>query len=169
MPPKRKPSGARNDKLPSEPSRNTAEALRKLNWGRLQDHIGYAIRIAQLAVFQDVNLELRRVGVTTAQYSILCLAFDNPGINQATLAEALWTKTPRMVPIIDDLERRALLTRLPSTIDRRSHAIYLTDQGRKELRRMWQVVDRHERRMRERLRGADKQLLLRMLRDLVAD
>jgi DNA-binding MarR family transcriptional regulator len=161
-----KPVRARKDRIPAEPSRNTAAALGTLKLGRLKNNLGFAVRIAQLSVFQDVNIELGRVGITTAQYSVLCIAAENPGINQATLAEALMAKTPRMVLIIDDLERRGLLTRLPSTVDRRSHAIYLTDLGRKELRRFAQLVDRHERRMLARLRGEDKQLLLRMLRNL---
>lgn len=55
-------------------------------------------------------------GITTAQFTVLLLVRDNPGLNQKTLAHALEVETPRMVLIVDRLEDRGLVTRLaPST------------------------------------------------------
>ncbi|HYM04205.1 MAG TPA: MarR family transcriptional regulator, partial [Stellaceae bacterium] len=71
-----------------------------------------------------------------------------------------------MVFIVDDLERRGLLVRLPSTVDRRSHAIFLTPEGRKLHTVLSRRVAKQNSRMVDRLRGADKALLLRMLKQL---
>lgn len=137
-----------------------------LKLGRLGNHIGYAVRIAQLAVFEDVNALLAPQGATTARFSVLCLVRDNPGVNQTVLADALRTETSRMVLLIDELERRGWLVRLASTMDRRARAIYLTAEGRRKLKILERLVARHERAMIRRLRGGDKATLLRMLRNL---
>jgi DNA-binding MarR family transcriptional regulator len=161
--------------LPAAEPRRAARAPRRapaareaIDLGRLQNFIGYAVRIAQLAVFEDFNAALAGNAISAAQFSVLCLAADNPGIKQTALAEALRAEPPRMVLIIDDLERRGWLARLPSTLDRRARAIYLTAKGRKQLKLFERRVGRHERRMIERLRGEDKQALLRMLRHLAS-
>ncbi|HXP12801.1 MAG TPA: MarR family transcriptional regulator [Stellaceae bacterium] len=137
-----------------------------LKLGRLGNHIGYAVRIAQLAVFEDVNALLAPQGATTARFSTLCLVRDNPGVNQTVLADALRTETSRMVLLIDELERRGWLVRLASTMDRRARAIYLTAEGRRKLKILKRLVARHERAMIRRLRGGDKAVLLRLLRNL---
>jgi hypothetical protein len=55
---------------------------------------------------------------------------------------------------------------LPSTIDRRSHAIFLTQNGRKLHKLLTKRVEKQNQRMVDRLRGADKTMLLWMLRNL---
>lgn len=147
-------------------SRRAPAAAATLKLGRLGNHIGYALRMAQLAVFDNFNARLSSHGVSTARFSVMCLVRDNPGVNQTAVAEALRAETSRMVLLIDDLERRGWVTRLPSTVDRRARALYLTPEGRKQLKTLEQLVARHERQMVRRLRGDDKAMLLRMLRNL---
>jgi DNA-binding MarR family transcriptional regulator len=141
-------------------------AAKPIDMGGLDEVIGFALRRAQVAVFEDYGKLTADLGVTTAQFSAMRLAHANPGVNQTTIANALGAVTPRMVFIIDDLERRGLLLRLPSTIDRRSHAIFLTQDGRKLHKLLTKRVEKQNLRMIDRLRGADKTLLLRMLRNL---
>ena len=70
--------------------------------------IGYAVRRAQIAVFEDIFRSFGEHRETTAEFSVLAVAADNPGINQADLAFALGVERPRMVPIINKLEKRGL-------------------------------------------------------------
>lgn len=143
-----------------------APAAPDLSLAGVDGFIGYAIRRAQLSVFQDFGERMAEFAISTAQFSVMRLARDNPGLNQRTLAEALGAETSRMVLIIDELERRGVVDRLPSTLDRRSRAIYLTAEGRKLLRRLERRVAAQDRAMVKRLRGDDKDALLRMLRNL---
>jgi DNA-binding MarR family transcriptional regulator len=137
-----------------------------LSMEALEGFIGYAIRRAQLSVFEDFNERMAEFAISTAQFSVMRLARDNPGLNQRALAEALGAETSRMVLIIDELERRGIVDRLPSMLDRRSRAIYLTAEGRKLLRRLERRAAAQDRAMEKRLRGDDKATLLRMLRHL---
>lgn len=140
----------------------------QLDMGGLDEVIGVMIRRAQVAVFEDYRQLTRDLDISTAQFAVMRLAHTNPGINQTVMANTLGAEASRMVFIIDDLERRGLVTRLASTVDRRSRAIFLTAQGRKLHKAVSKRVERQNRRMIERLRGDDPGTLLRMLRNLAA-
>ena len=134
--------------------------------GDLATNLGFALRLAQLAVFRDFNEQLADENVSTAQFSALYVIGENPGLNQTALADALRTETPRMVGLIDTLARRGYVTRLASTVDRRSSALYLTADGAKKLRSLRAKVARHDRAVARRLCHGDRAALLAMLRDV---
>lgn len=138
----------------------------KIDMHHLENFIGYMIRRAQLAVFDAYNDETAEMNITTAEFSVMLLARENPGLSQAALCEALGVEHPRMVVLIDNLERRELVTRIASTVDRRMRAIYLTSGGRALLRELNRRVIAYDRHMAKRLRGDDKEALMRMLRNL---
>ncbi len=161
MPADSKPRTRRKAAAPSVPA-----APDEIDTSGIGDFVGYAIRRAQLAVFQEFKTWMAEFEITTAQFSVLLLVRDNPGLNQKTLAGTLGVETPRMVLIVDYLENRGLVTRLASTVDRRARAIFLTPEGRKLLKLLEKRSVDYERRIVERLRGDDKATLLRMLRHL---
>jgi DNA-binding MarR family transcriptional regulator len=51
-----------------------------------------------------------------------------------------------IVTVVDQLEGRGLVARCPSPADKRSHALHLTEPGRRSLRQMEKLVLRHEQR-----------------------
>jgi DNA-binding MarR family transcriptional regulator len=126
----------------------------------LRGTIGYAMRRAQLAVFQDIYRAFGQLTVTTAEFSVLAVVADNPGANQADLADALGVERPRMVPLIDALERRGLATRVASASDRRQRQIHLTDKGRRLLAELKRRFARHQQRMVDRVGAARAKALL---------
>lgn len=138
----------------------------ELSLAGLERFLGYAIRRAQLAIFQDFNEQTAEFGINTVQFSVLRVIRDNAGLNQRALAAALAVETSRMVLIIDELEERGLVNRIASTVDRRSRALYLTPEGVRLLKLLEKRVIAHERVIAKRLRGGDKVELLRMLRNI---
>ena len=147
-------------------SAGAKDVARPLDMGGLENVIGYAIRRAQVAIFQDTAAMLSDLDMTPVQLSVLWLVHRNQGINQISLATALGAESPRMVLIIDELERRGLVARLASTVDRRAHAIFLTREGRLLQARLSKRVQIQDRRLAKQLRGDDPKLLLRMLHNL---
>lgn len=159
--------------LPKSPARRrgalaplSRQQADQLAMGGLDELIGFMIRRAQTAIFEDYRSCAGNIDLTPVQFGALRLVHANPGINQTTLANALGAEAPRMVIIIDKLEQRGLLTRLASTADRRSRVIFLTPEGRKMHKAISQRVELQNRRMIERLDGDDPAVLLRMLRKL---
>ncbi|WP_439614142.1 MarR family winged helix-turn-helix transcriptional regulator [Reyranella sp.] len=135
-----------------------------LDLSYLEGTIGYAIRRAQLLIFADIYRVFGEDAVTTAQFSVLAVVADNPGANQADLALALGVERPRMVPLIDALEERGLLVRIPSVVDRRHRHIQLTTEGERLLSKLKQRFSAHQQRLIDVLGASEAKRFLRSLR-----
>jgi DNA-binding MarR family transcriptional regulator len=136
-----------------------------IDMGYLLGTVGYSIRRAQLAVFQDIYRAFGDAGITLAQFSVLAVAADNPEITQSQLAAVLAVERPRIVPLIDALQARGLAQRLVCDQDRRNRRIVLTPEGRQLLRRLKRQFAQHEARLLKML-GQDKASLLASLHTL---
>jgi DNA-binding MarR family transcriptional regulator len=130
------------------PRRSTRrEADGALHFGPLGERLGYILRRAQVAVFQDFHDAFADVDIRPAQYSVLTLVECNPGLSQTHVAKALGIKKPNLVAMIDELEGRALVARATAETDRRSHALVLTAKGRTLMRRLHRRAAAHEQRI----------------------
>jgi DNA-binding MarR family transcriptional regulator len=142
-----------------------AAPARQLDLGNLKDRAGYFVRRFQVWIFQDFMRTLKGARIRPAQYSVLVLISANPGLSQSDLADALGIERARMVRLLDELERRGLTVRVPSTRDRRSHALFLTPDGRKSLEQIEALVARHESHVIERLGPTRRKALIKMLKE----
>src|SRR3981189_1473588 len=112
-----------------EPVEGAAEST-PLQMGELSEHLGYALKRAQLRIFEDFLRCVAPLELTPAQFSVLMLLDKNPGRNQTEIANTLGILRPNFVAMLDNLETRDLCARIRSTNDRRSHIVVLTDKGR---------------------------------------
>jgi DNA-binding MarR family transcriptional regulator len=133
--------------------------------GALAGHLGYFVRRLQLWVFQDFVRRLAEVDIRPAQYSVLAVIHANPGLPQAALADFLAIERARLVRLLDRLEKRDLLRRRASRRDRRSHALFLTQKGERQLRRINVLADEHEAHLAEWIGSERHRLLLELLRE----
>jgi DNA-binding MarR family transcriptional regulator len=137
--------------------------------GALTCLIGYMLRRAQIAVFQDVFRAFAELGIRPAQFSVLTVIAHNPGRTQSQVSAALGIKRTNFVALIDSLERRGLAERRPAPSDRRSHALHLTDAGKATVRRLNRMVNKLEAGMIRRI-GRDRRIvLLELLHRLSGD
>jgi DNA-binding MarR family transcriptional regulator len=135
-----------------------------LQLGELSEHLGYALKRAQLKIFEDFLRCVAPLQLTPAQFSVLMLLEKNPGRNQTEIANTLGILRPNFVAMLDSLESRDLCARSRSTNDRRSHILVLTDKGRAVLARAKKLVAvKHEARLNELLGPANRAALLSML------
>lgn len=149
----------------SEPA---VDQMRPVDMGPLPDLIGYMLRRAQIAVFQDVNRCFAEAAIRPADYGVLIVVSKNPGLNQTAVGDALGIKRSNLVPLVDRLERRGLLERRPAVDDRRAYALTLTKEGYNILGRLDAKRAEQEARLKQRI-GADRaDSLLDMLHRLAA-
>ena len=134
-----------------------------LDLSYLEGTIGYSIRRAQLAVFRDIYRAFGDAAITTAQFSILAVAANNPGVNQSDLALALGVERPRIVPLLDSLEKRGLAVRVSSASDGRHRQIHLTAQGERLLADLKQRFAAHQQRVIDALGANEARDFLRNL------
>src|SRR5437588_12343659 len=94
--------------------------------GPLRDLIGYVLRRAQLAVFQDFFAAFAPFDIRPAQFSVLTVIERNPGLTQSQVAEALGIKRTNFVGMLDELERLGLAERRQTAGDKLCYALYRT-------------------------------------------
>src|SRR6266704_1096594 len=146
-----------------EPADTPTEST-ALQLGELSEHLGYALKRAQLKIFEDLLRCVAPLQLTPAQFSVLMLLDQNPGRHQTEIANTLGILRPNFVAMLDGLESRDLCARMRSTNDRRSHILMLTDKGRAVLARAKKLgAAKHEARLNELLGPANRAALLAML------
>jgi DNA-binding MarR family transcriptional regulator len=135
--------------------------------GPLPGLSGFMLRLAQLAVFGDFIAACSRFDIRPAQYSVLTLIENNPGINQTELSRALAIKRANLVALIDELEGRGLAQRRRAARDRRAFGMFLTDRGVALMPEVHAVVRAHDRRVTRRLGKGGRDQLLALLTDMI--
>ncbi len=126
----------------------------ELDLGPLPVLIGYALRRAQMAVFQDFHETFKETGIRTAQFSVMHVLHGNPGVRQSQVSQALGIQRANFVPLFDELERKGLAERRAVAGDRRAKGLFLTEQGSALMERLAAMQAGHERRLVARLGGA---------------
>jgi DNA-binding MarR family transcriptional regulator len=143
------------------------KSRRDIDLDVLGNHLGYSLRRAQVWVFQDFIRTLSIIDIRPAQYSVLVVIGANPGLSQAELADRLAIERARLVHMLDQLQRRGLTERLPSPTDRRTHALQLTKEGQKLLKRAKALAVRHEARLTEKLGAGAREQVMELLKVFV--
>ena len=131
--------------------------------GPLAGMVGHVLRRAQLAVFDDVIANFAELDLRPAQYSVLVLLGNSPGLKQSDVAAALGIQRANFVVLFDGLERRGLAQRSSAPNDRRSYALYLTETGEKVLARANDLESRFEARLDVKLGPGGREQLLGLL------
>ncbi len=142
------------------PSKNSALAPAL---GLLPDLLGYHLRRAQLAVFQDFAVTMNGADITPGQFGVLALIDANPGMSQTRLGRSLGIDRSTVVGVIDKLESQGLVERAAHPGDRRAHALKLSPQGTKRFRVLARKVRQHENRVAKALSARERQVLVGLL------
>jgi DNA-binding MarR family transcriptional regulator len=147
------------------PAAERAERRKSISLGVLENHLGYAIRRLQIWIFQDFIRRLKEVDIRPAQFSVLVVIAANPGLSQADVAESLGIERARLVHVLDLMEERQLLQRVRSATDRRSHALHLTPEGQRLLKRAQALAAEHEAHLEKMLGGDRRVRMLEILKE----
>jgi DNA-binding MarR family transcriptional regulator len=133
-----------------------------IDYDLLEQLTGYAVRRAQLSIYEDFSAALGVQGLTPQRFSSLIIIGHNPGISQTRLAEVMGIARSGVVSIIDSFEQAGLLERQDSG-DRRSYKLQLTTEGQRQLKKYKNAVKEHDDRVTSELTEAQREQLLHLL------
>ncbi len=153
---------AAQPRLKIEPAKATKRDGR-IAEGRLSGLLGYALRRAQMRVFQDFAASMAELGLTPGQLGALLLIEANRGLSQTQLGAALGIDRSSVVPLLDKLQALDLVRRTARASDRRTHALELGDAGAALIRRVLPALEAHERRIAANLSPSERRLLMALL------
>lgn len=137
----------------------TSRATAEQGFGFLLVQLGF--RFA--ALFAE---RLAPLGLEPRQFGALTTIAAAEGESQQAIAQHMGLTATRMVFLVDELERLGLAERRRNPDDRRSHALYLTDQGHELLVRGREVASAHDRAIGDPLTQAERARLTGLLRKL---
>ncbi|MDP1541688.1 MAG: MarR family transcriptional regulator [Polycyclovorans sp.] len=144
--------------------RAAPETAAAIDFGPLEDSVGYLLRRAQIVVFQRFFELFAKEEVRPAQYSVLTVIQHNPGLSQTQLADALGIKKTNLVAMIDELEERSLARRMPTENDRRSRALFLTPKGHALMSRLHRLDGLIDQRLTQTLSAGERRQFCEALR-----
>lgn len=136
----------------------------RLEHSPLADDLGFLLARASAVSQAAANEALAAHELKVRSYSVLALAVTGGRPSQRELAAFLRLDPSQVVALIDDLERRGLVTRGPDPRDRRANVVAATLAGRSLYRRAQADVEAGERRAHAGLSSADRAELARLLR-----
>ena len=142
--------------------------MNKVDFGILNELVGYRLRRAQLNYFADFSNTLAEEGISPGLFGLIAIVHANPGLTQTAVANALGNDRSAMVPAIDRLEKLNIVERRISANDKRSYSLYLTSQGEAKYRRMVKKIRIHESHFDALMTDKEKTLLLDILGRLAA-
>jgi DNA-binding MarR family transcriptional regulator len=158
------------------PPRNTrrqgadagAAPKRVIDMGPLPGLIGYMLRRAQIAVFQDFGRAFAPYNIRPAHYAVLTIIERNPGLKQTEVGSALNIKRANFVSMCDELEERGLVIRRQIPADRRSYALHLTPGGASLMEQLRAVNAAHEEKLAAEIGEDGRRQMIELLTRLAA-
>ena len=137
----------------------------EVHLGPLRNFIAFHLRLAQDASFRSFaqNAGRRRWG--PGNFAAMMVIRQNPGITQVELGRAISRDKSTVTPLIQELQRRGLVSRRRSSSDRRSITLELTRAGEAALDGLLIHARAHNRRL-DTILGKQKAAFLEQLRKI---
>jgi DNA-binding MarR family transcriptional regulator len=117
----------------------------------------------------ELNNRFRPFGLTGSTFNVLMILDGEPEpLSPHELGERLLVTRGTVTGLLDTLQRRGLVKRVPHPNDRRMLLIELTERGRSVLRKTWAVHFPAQTEMLSVLSDTEKETLVRLLGKLEA-
>ncbi len=110
----------------------------------LQDYIGYRILQIHRAHRNRAEAAFNEIGLHTGQEWVLFQLWNEEGLTQSELVNALNVEPPTITKTLDRLEKAGLVERRQDPEDARVSRVYLTPAGRAlegQVRKVWDKLE----------------------------
>lgn len=158
-------AGEGDPSVPGPSSRLNAQ-VPGVDYGVLDELIGYALRRAQIRIYQDFLETMASWAITPPRFSAMTLLEANAGMKLTELANAMGIARSGAVQVVHALEKLGHVKRADSAVDRRAHSLALTPAGSEALQSIRRAIKQHDARISTRL-SEDEKTELRRLLDLL--
>jgi len=138
----------------------------EVDFGPLAGWIGFHLRMAQIASFQNFGRLARDLDLSPGRFAALTVIGRNPGISQTVLSRAIGSDKSTLTPALSSLVKRNLVRRTRTEKDRRAWRLTLTPTGEKMLRNLTDCARRHDETLDAIVGPRERAKFLRTLRKI---
>lgn len=163
--PVQRPRGAKG---PDQRPRKGLEAASAgaLNTDYLETLLGYNARRAALRVIGQSAQEMAQYDLKPVDFSVMSVVHHNPGVTSRQLCASLDILPPNLVKIVQSLEAREWLVRLPHPHDGRAVGLHPTDKGIALMQEAEARISALEKIVASQLSPAQQEQLISLLRKI---
>lgn len=141
-------------------------AVEQVDTSYLEGLVGYNARRATLVIVDAFLRNMAVYGLKPVEFSVLSLIAHNPGITSRQLCSTLNIQPPNLVGMINQLQRREVITRRPHPHDGRAMGLHLTPAGRKLVKQAELTASELEDAATSRLSQAERKTLMQLLKKI---
>ncbi len=132
----------------------------------LQTLLGYNARRAALSIIEGFLERMAEFGLRPVDFSVMSVIHHNPGVTSRQLCVALNLLPPNLVGLIQSLEARGLIHRLPHPSDGRAMGLHPTPEGEALIAQAELAATDMEIERSSRLTAAQRKTLLDLLQKI---
>jgi MarR family transcriptional regulator for hemolysin len=126
-------------------------------------NLGFLLKGIARLNSRNFERHARELGLSLPQCKVLVYLSGSEGVSQTRLAEITETDPMTLVRILDRMEQDHWIERRPDPIDRRAHCLYLKNDVKPVLTRIWKIIDRSCGEALEGLSAAERAQLIHLL------
>jgi len=141
-------------------------AIDQVDTSYLQSLLGYNARRAALTIIEGFLERMAEFGLRPVDFSVMSVIHHNPGVTSRQLCTALNLLPPNLVGLIQSLEARGLIHRLPHPTDGRAMGLHPTAEGLVLMQQAEQAATDLEVERSARLTVAQRKTLLDLLQKI---
>lgn len=134
-----------------------------VDYGVLQQLLGYCMRRAQIRIYQDFLDTMEPWSITPPRFSALTLIRHNTDMKLTDLARAMGIARSGAVEVVNSLEKLGYVSRGECLTDRRAYALQLTGKGAEALDAVTRLVQEHDAKISAALSEEERAQLRTLL------
>lgn len=146
--------------------RTPAPSVEKVDTSYLETLLGYNARRAALAVIAQFLERMAVYDLKPVDFSVMSVIVHNPGVTSRQLCAALNILPPNLVGLVQSLEARGLIERLPHPHDGRAMGLHPTEQGQELMLKAEATASELEMRIGSKLTPNQVQTLVTLLQKI---
>ena len=146
--------------------KNPVSAVEEVDTRFLESLIGYNARRAALAIIGEFLEKMAVYGLKPVDFSVMSVIVHNPGVTSRQLCASLNILPPNLVSLIQSLDARGLIERLPHPHDGRAVGLHPTEKGRALMLQAEATASELERNVGGKLTPNQAQTLVTLLQKI---
>lgn len=137
----------------------------------LDNSLGYLVNRAARALVNGLTQKFSAAGldVTAEQWRVLLNLWERDGRTQQELSQATDKKKTSITRLINGMEKRNLVVRVPDQNDRRHNLIYLTHKGRDLQEELLALAWQNMKKAQAGIASEDLDTCKEVLRNVIAN
>jgi DNA-binding MarR family transcriptional regulator len=132
----------------------------------LETLMGYNARRAALSIISVFLDRMAVYDLKPVEFSVLSLVLHNPGITSRQLCAALNILPPNLVGLVQSLDKRGLIVRMPHPRDGRAMGLHPTREGATLMTQAEKTASELELDVTKRLTASERGTLLQLLQKI---